>query len=79
VGKTWATLAWLVERANAQPIVLLIASSAIAKDLASISVTSVKRFLAARLYEVPAGFATLSIGYDAWSICLSDPLTRVRF
>ncbi|MCW3474700.1 hypothetical protein [Limobrevibacterium gyesilva] len=54
VGKTWATLAWLVDSADAQPIVLVIASSA-AKELVSTSELSVKRFLAARLYELSGG------------------------
>jgi hypothetical protein len=54
VGKTWATLAWLVDRIDAQPVVLVFASST-AKELGSTSELSVKRFLAARLYELSSG------------------------
>jgi len=54
VGKTWATLAWLVNHLDAQPVVLVIASST-AKELGSTSELSIKRFLAARLYELSSG------------------------
>ncbi|MBN9987126.1 hypothetical protein [Rhizobium laguerreae] len=51
VGKTWTTVNWLVECLEQQPIVLVIASSA-AAALTSISETSIKRFLADRLFEL---------------------------
>jgi hypothetical protein len=51
VGKTWATLNWLVDGKHEQPIVLVVPSSA-AADLSSVSETNVKRFLADRLYEL---------------------------
>lgn len=51
VGKTWATLNWLVERRQVLPIVLAIPSSA-AAELSNPSDTAVKRFLADRLYEL---------------------------
>jgi len=51
VGKTWATLAWLIDNKKEQPVVLVIPSSA-AASLSSVSETIVKRFLADRLYEV---------------------------
>ncbi len=54
VGKTWSTIAWLVENVKAQPIVLVIASSSM-KELASVSEVSIKRFLATCLYEITGG------------------------
>lgn len=51
VGKTWATLDWLVENLSEQPVVLIVPSSSVA-FLSGISETSVKRFLADRLYEI---------------------------
>lgn len=51
VGKTWATLNWLVEKVNEQPILLIIPSSSVAA-LSGISETSVRRFLADCLYEL---------------------------
>ena len=54
VGKTWATIAWLVENVKTQPIVLVIASSSM-KELATVSEVSVKRFFATQLYEITGG------------------------
>ena len=51
VGKTWAALDWLIDSKGDQPIVLVVPSSAVAA-LSGVSETSVKRFLAERLYEV---------------------------
>src|SRR5204863_4853920 len=51
VGKTWATLDWLVDRRDLLPIVLTIPSSACAA-LVNASEMAVKRFLADRLYEL---------------------------
>ena len=51
VGKTWATLDWLVDQKSNLPIILVIPSSS-APDLSGASETSVKRFLADRLYEL---------------------------
>ena len=50
-GKTWATLNWLVERLDEQPIVILVPSR-FASDLSGVSRTSIKRFLAERLHEM---------------------------
>jgi hypothetical protein len=50
VGKTWATLDWLVDRRELLPIVLVVPASASAEIFPS--ETAVKRFLADRLYEV---------------------------
>ncbi len=51
VGKTWATLDWLVDRQKELPIVLAVPSSA-APDLGGISKAAVKQFLADRLYDL---------------------------
>jgi hypothetical protein len=59
VGKTWGTLAWLVDRIDVQPIVLVVASSP-ASELKSTSELSVYCFLAARLYELSGGVRDLS-------------------
>ena len=52
VGKTWATLDWLVDNKDEQPIVLIVPSSATPQMLSSISEISVKEFLANHLYQV---------------------------
>ena len=50
VGKTWATLHWLIDNKDNQPIILTIPSSSMpARD---VSETSVKKFLADRLHEI---------------------------
>ena len=51
VGKTWATLDWLVDTKDEQPIVLIVPSSSVA-GLSSISEINVERFLGERLYEI---------------------------
>jgi hypothetical protein len=51
VGKTWATLEWLVHRKDEQPIVLIVSSSAVA-SLSAISVSSLKSFLAEQLGDL---------------------------
>ncbi len=50
-GKTWATLDWLIDKKDEQPIVLVIPSSAVG----NVSETSVKQLLADRLYEMSGG------------------------
>lgn len=50
-GKTWATLNWLTEKKTDQPIVLIVPSSAV-MPMFGISESSVKRFLADRIYEI---------------------------
>lgn len=50
IGKTWATLDWLVDRRESLPITLVVPSSS-AAELTGASTTAVKRFLADRLYE----------------------------
>ena len=52
VGKTWAMLHWLVDHLHDQPIVLIVPSSAAAVVLQAVSEITVKRLLAARLYEL---------------------------
>ncbi len=52
-GKTWATLDWLIDKRDEQPIVLVIPSSAVAAG--NVSETSVKQLLADRLYEMSGG------------------------
>ena len=52
-GKTWATLDWLIDKKDEQPIVLVIPSSAVAAG--NVSETSVKQLLADRLYEMSGG------------------------
>ena len=51
-GKTWATLDWLIDSQDEQPIVLTIPSSAVAKGLSDVTETSVKELLAKRFYEM---------------------------
>ena len=51
VGKTWATLDWLIESKKKQPIVLIIPSSA-AASISSVSESNLKRLLAERLHEM---------------------------
>jgi hypothetical protein len=49
VGKTWATMDWLVARRDSQPIVLIVPASAVA-GLSTASEISVRDFLADQLY-----------------------------
>lgn len=51
VGKTWATMHWLIDRVGLQPIMLVIRSGAVA-GLADISQANVMRFIGDRLYEI---------------------------
>lgn len=51
VGKTWATLDWIVDRRDDLPLVLIIPSSTVA-GIGSVSVATIKRLLAGRLYEI---------------------------
>ena len=51
VGKTWATIEWLIDNKAKQPIVLVIPSSK-AATLSAVSEISIKRFLAECLVEV---------------------------
>ena len=50
-GKTWATLDWLIDKRDEQPIVLIIPSSAVV-TIGNISETAVKQLLAERLHEM---------------------------
>ena len=52
VGKTWATLEWLIDSQDNQPIVLIIPSSAVATGTSGITEIGVKELLARRLYEM---------------------------
>ena len=51
VGKTWATLDWLIDSKPEQPVVLIAPSSA-ATSMSDVSESNLKRFLAERLHEV---------------------------
>lgn len=51
VGKTWAVLDWMCDRAEQLPIVLVVPSSAATVHL-SVSQAGISEFLADRLYEV---------------------------
>lgn len=53
-GKTWATLYWLTDKRDEQPMVLIIPASVVA-TIGSVSETSVKQLLADRLYEISEG------------------------
>ena len=50
-GKTWATLDWLIDSEDTQPIVLIMPSSVVA-DIRNVSETIVKQLLADSLYEM---------------------------
>ena len=54
-GKTWATLDWLIDKRDEQPIVLVIPSSAVAVVAGHVSEISVKQILADRFYEMSEG------------------------
>ncbi|MFZ3017234.1 MAG: hypothetical protein WA056_02105 [Gallionella sp.] len=51
VGKTWATLDWLMDSLDEQPVVLAIPSSS-AATLSGVSEAKIKQFLSERLYEL---------------------------
>lgn len=51
VGKTWATVRWLIDRAEGQPIVVVVSSSA-ASGLVDLSPSGVRRFIGDRLQEI---------------------------
>lgn len=50
-GKTWATLHWLIDSKDTQPVVLMMPSSAVAA-IGNVSETAVKQLLADSLYEI---------------------------
>ena len=50
-GKTWATLHWLIDSKDTQPIVLIMPSSAVAA-IGNVSETTVKQLLADSLHEI---------------------------
>ena len=52
VGKTWATLEWLVDSQDQQPILVIIPSFAVAAGTSDVSETGVKKLLAERLSEI---------------------------
>lgn len=51
VGKTWATLQWLIDSKDTQPVVLIMPSSAVA-TIGNVSKTAVKQLLADSLHEM---------------------------
>ena len=50
-GKTWATLHWLIDSKDTQPVVLMMPSSAVA-TIGNVSETAVKQLLADSLHEI---------------------------
>ncbi|MYC14777.1 MAG: hypothetical protein F4Y39_13690 [Gemmatimonadetes bacterium] len=70
IGKTWATLDWLIDKRDEQPIVLVIPSSAVVAG--HVSETSVKQILADRLYEMSKGIRDR----DHWLRRLENLLKR---
>ena len=72
VGKTWATLDWLIDKQGELPIVLLVPSSA-AVELRGASETALKVLLADRLYEL-----TGVRDRDHWLHRLDNLLKRPR-
>ena len=70
VGKTWATLHWLIENQSEQPVILTIPSSAVAGNSA-VSDTDFMHFLAERLYAL-----TNVRGPDHWHRRLDRMLRR---
>lgn len=52
VGKTWATLHWLIDSIGDQPIVLVVPSSAAVSIVSDVSETNVIHLFARRLYEL---------------------------
>ena len=50
-GKTWATLHWLIDSKDTQPVVLMMPSSAVAA-IGDVSETAVKQLLADSLHEI---------------------------
>ncbi len=72
VGKTWATLEWLIDTKSEQPIVLIIPSSKV-PTLSAVNEISIKRFLAERLFELrECDFR----GIEPWVRRLDHLLTR---
>ncbi|UES43657.1 hypothetical protein GFK90_07645 [Roseibium aggregatum] len=72
VGKTWATVQWLIDRSELQPIVVVIPSGA-AAGLIDTSLASVKRFIGDRLYEI-----TESRDQSHWRLRLDRLLRRPK-
>jgi hypothetical protein len=72
VGKTWATLDWLVNTQGELPIVLVVPSSAVV-ELRGASETALKMLLADRLYEL-----TGARDRDHWLHRLDNLLKRPR-
>ena len=70
IGKTWATLDWLIDKGDEQPMVLVIPSSAVVAG--HVSETSVKQILADRLHEMSKGIRDR----DHWLRRLENLLKR---
>ncbi len=69
-GKTWATLHWLIDKRDKQPIVLVIPSSAVVAG--HVFETSVKQLLADRLHQMSEGIRDR----DHWLRRLENLLKR---
>ena len=70
IGKTWATLDWLIDKRDEQPMVLVIPSSAVVAG--HVSETSVKQILSDRLHEMSKGIRDR----DHWLRRLENLLKR---
>lgn len=70
VGKTWATLQWLIDSKDTQPVVLIMPSSAVA-TIGNVSKTAVKQLLADSLHEMSEVYGIGSTGSADLIGCLS--------
>lgn len=75
VGKTWATLDWLIETKDRHPVILIIPSSSTA-GITNISDTSLKEFLAGCLHECLHEIAGVTRNPEYWLNRLSRLLKR---
>ena len=73
VGKTWATLDWLIETKNRHPVILTIPSSS-AAGITSISETRLKEFLAECLREIAGGIKNSEHWFNRLSRLLKRPI-----
>lgn len=70
-GKTWATLDWLIDKKDEQPIVLVIPSSAVAA-IGNVSEISVRQLLAGHFHEMSGGIRD----WEHWLRRLENLLKR---
>ncbi len=72
VGKTWATVQWIIGKADEQPLVVMVPSGA-SVGLTDISVAGVKHFIGDRLYEI-----TRSRDQNHWRLRFDRLMLRPR-